>query len=113
MAEQPEPPTAEQPEEQTAEKPEEPIMEVVEREVTHHQHRIHHHLIMAEPGEGEYLDSRDMLSNWNSPNPSKLKNLKISTEMPARILIPGGYWFKFLLMTNQRISQRMSELLIG
>ena len=82
-----------------------------QQEIRHH--RIHHLLILAEPVEGECLEDKGELRNYNSPNQSKSRNPTSSTEMLGKILIPGGSWFRFIETINQRSSHKMNEPLIG
>jgi len=101
--EQPEEQTVEQPEQQPEQRPEEqlevwleqrpeqrPDEQVEKQQGIHHHHRIHHDLITGEPEEGECLDNRGELKNWNSPNQLRLKNLKSFLGSLGKILIPGG-----------------------
>jgi len=113
-AEQPEVQTAEQPELDTVEEPEEQIVMVaeVQQGVLHH-HGIHHHLIMGAPGVRECPNDKGELRNCNSPNQSKLNNLKSFTEMPEKTLLPGGNWYKSILKISRRNFQRMNKRSTG
>jgi hypothetical protein len=66
-----------------------PEMVMPEEEDLHH-HQILRHQITEDGEEGDSHDAKGELKNWNSPNPSKLKNSNGSKEDPGKILILGG-----------------------
>jgi hypothetical protein len=90
-AERLEEPMVEQPEEPTVEEPVREQLEKQQQQEILHQHRIHHHLIVADEEAVVCLNVRGVSRCGSLLNPLKLWNKKNSMEMPEKTLIPGGY----------------------